>query len=167
MGYSANPYRKGSLDHEKTLLLLCAGTLLCAPSAGAIDFGIDLRIKAGTEVPAPIIVAEPPLFLIPPTLGFQVAVWVPYDMFRIDGLFYLHQEGTWRVAPGYNGPWKVIEHRPLPPGLAKRRLGDILALRDAEYGNYRQNKDGYRGKPYRPAKEKGHGKGRGKGRGRG
>jgi hypothetical protein len=152
---------------KKTLLLLCAAALFCAPSAGAIDFGVDLRIKAGADIPAPIIVADPPLFLVPPTLGFQVAVGVPYDMFCIDGFFYLHKGGAWHVAPGYNGPWKIIEHRHLPPGLAKRRLGDMLALRDAEYGNYRKNKNQYGGKSYRPKKEKGGGNGNGKGKGKG
>jgi len=110
---------------KKMLLLLCAIPLFCAPSAGAVDFGIDLRIKAGADIPPPIIVADPPLFLVPPTLGFQVAVGVPFDMFLIDGRFYLHKGGAWHIAPGYNGPWKVVEHRHLPPGLDKRSMETI------------------------------------------
>jgi len=158
---------------KKALFLLCGVLLFCTTSAGAVDFGIDLRIKAGADIPAPIIVAEPPLFLAPPTLGFQVAVGVPYDMFLINGLFYLHNGGTWHIASGYNGPWTAVEHRHLPPGLAKRRVRDVLALRDAEYENYRKDKNRYGGKAYRPNKEKrggnghGHGKGKGKGRGNG
>jgi hypothetical protein len=43
----------------------------------------------------------------------------------------------------------------------------MLALRDAEYGNYRKNKNQYGGKSYRPKKEKGGGNGNGNGKGKG
>jgi len=139
---------------------LLFGALLGASPAPAADIGLDLNIHLGNHSPAPIIVEEAPLFLVPPTLGFRVAVGVPYDMFQVDGRFYLYKENAWYVAADFGGPWSTIRHNRLPPGLAKRRYAEIIALRDEEYGHYKRDRDHYKGKAYRPGKQdkEGHGK---------
>lgn len=146
---------------KKRLLALLVAALLGASPAIAADVGFDLSVNVGNRSPAPIIVQEPPLFLVPPTLGFQVAVGVPYDMFLIDGRYYLCQEKIWYVAPGYGGPWTVLKRDRLPPGLAKRRYAEVITLRDQEYGHYKRDRDHYKGKTYRPGNgnHEGHGKG--------
>ncbi|HXV20044.1 MAG TPA: hypothetical protein VD811_03505 [Desulfuromonadales bacterium] len=149
---------------RKAPLFLLAAALFGISPALASDLGLDLNLHLGNRSPAPIIVEEPPLFLVPPTLGFQVAVGVPYDMFLISGRYYLCRDNTWYVAPGYGGPWGVIQHDRLPPGLAKRRYTEIIALRDEEYGHYKRDRGHYRGKAYRPGKAEkaGHGNGKDK-----
>jgi len=129
----------------KNLLFLLVVAALCGSNPTlAADIGYDIDIHIGNRSPAPIIVNEPPLFLVPAALGFQVAVGVPYDMFRIDGRFYLCRNEVWYVAPGYGGPWTVMQRNRLPPGLAKRRYAEIIALRNEEYGRFQENRERYR-----------------------
>jgi hypothetical protein len=147
----------------KTLFALLLSILLCASAAWAGDVGFNLDLHIGSQPMAPITVSEPPLFLTPPELGFQVAVGAVYDMFRIDGRFYLCREGRWYAASRYDGPWQGIGPKHLPPGLAKKRYRDVLRLRDAEYAHYRKARKQYNGKLYRPEKSNpARGKGRGK-----
>lgn len=149
---------------KKALPVLLLTALFGASPVFAADIGLDINVHLGSRSPAPIIVEEAPLFLVPPTLGFQVAVGVPYDMFYIEGRYYLCKGKVWHVAPGYGGPWTVIQRERLPPGLAKRRYAEIIALRDEEYGHYKRDRDHYKGKAYRPGKteKEGHGKGKNK-----
>ncbi len=150
----------------KKIVLLLAAVLLAAPAAYAGDVGFDFDLHIGNRAEPPIVVQEPPMFLVPPELGFQVAVGVAFDMFRIDGRFYTCRDGHWYVAPYYDGPWEGIGPRQLPPGLAKKRYVEIIRYRDAEYARYRKEKHHYHGKSYRP--EKGHhGQGNGNGNGKG
>lgn len=149
----------------KKLVLLLAAALLAAPAAYAGDVGFDLDLHIGNRAERPVAVHEPPLFLVPPELGFQVAVGVAFDMFRIDGRFYLCREGRWYVAPYYDGPWEGIGPKHLPPGLAKKRYTEIIRFRDAEYARYRNEKHHYHGKSYRPEKGR-HRKGNGNGKGK-
>ena len=152
---------------RKELSILAAAALFGASPAMAGDVGFDLNIHVGNRSPAPIIVQEPPLFLVPPALGFHVAVGSPYDMFFIDGRYYLCKEKVWYVAPGYGGPWAAIQRDRLPPGLAKRRYAEVIALRDREYGDYKRDRDHYKGKTFHPGKGEKGGQGKGnKGKGK-
>jgi len=147
---------------RRALPVLLAAALFGASPALATDIGLDLNVHLGSRAPAPIIVDEAPLFLVPAALGFQVAVGVPYDMFHIDGRFYLCREKAWYVAAYYGGPWTAVSRDRLPPGLAKRRYAEIIALRDEEYRHYEKERDHYKGRTYRPGKggKDGHGKGK-------
>lgn len=135
---------------KKVLPVLLAALLGGASPALATDVGVDLNIHLGNRAPAPIIVEEPPLFLVPATLGFHVAVGVPYDMFYLSGRYYLCRENAWYVAPAYGGPWAVVVHDRLPPGLRKHKFKELVAVRDAEYRRYRREDNHYRGKTFKP-----------------
>jgi len=142
----------------RMVTLLLAVTLLTAPAveqAQASDVGFDLNLHIGSRPRTPIVIQEPPLFLAPSTLGFHVAVGVPYDMVYIDGRYYAYQGGGWFMAPSYNGPWRGVGPKHLPPGLAKRRHTEIVRMREAEYARYRKDRQHYRGQSFRP--DKGHG----------
>lgn len=152
---------------KRTLLLLVSAILLAAPSVRADSVGIDLHMRLGDPAPPPVVIVEPPVFLYPPTLGFYVAVGVPYDCFFLDGRYYIHKGGVWYAAPHYTGPWFIVQHSHLPPGLVKHKYPRIIELRDAEFRTYKANRTGYGGKTFHPGKgggggeEKGHGKGKG------
>jgi hypothetical protein len=137
---------------KKAFSLLVAMFLGGAWPATAGDVGFDLNLHIGNQAPAPIIVDEPPLFLVPESLGFHVAVGVPYDMFHIEGSFYLCKQEMWYVAPSYSGPWQLTRRDRLPPGLAKRRYADVIALRNEEYRYFQQDPAHYKNKSYRPGK---------------
>ncbi len=135
---------------RQTLAILLAAVLCGAAPAAATDVGLDLNLHLGSRSPAPIIVEEPPLFLVPPALGIHVAVGVPYEMFYVGGRYYYAKGETWYVSPAYGGPWAVIVHDRLPPGLRKHKVRELVALRDDEYRRYRREGQHYHGKSYRP-----------------
>jgi len=152
---------------KRTFLLLLGAVLLAAPTSRASDVGIDLHLRLGEPAPPPVYIAEPPVFLYPPGLGFYVAVGVPYDCFYVDGHYYVYKERAWYAAPHYTGPWFIVRHDHLPPGLAKHSYPKIIELRDAEYRFYQKNRTGYKGKTFHPGKGGGEEKGKGKGNGKG
>lgn len=156
---------------KRTALILLAAALLAAPAVRADDVGIDLHIRLGDPAPAPVVIAEPPVFLYPQPLGFYVAVGVPYDLFYLDGRYYSYRGDVWYVAPHYGGPWYFAKPGHLPPGLVKHKYPKIIELRDAEYRVYKKDRAGYRGKMFDPGKghgkdKGGHGNGKGKGKGK-
>lgn len=141
--------------------------------ASNIGWNVNVNVGSGHTAPAPvmvpIIVEEPPLFLMPASLGFHVAVGIPYDMFRINGQFYVFHGQGWYMGSHYNGPWQAVSYDHLPRGLRKHKHAAMVSYRDAEYRHYEKNRNNYRGKSYRPQKSKGHGndgKGHGKNKGR-
>lgn len=133
-----------------------------SPALASSDVGFDLNINIGNKprvvVPAPapvpvVVIEEPPVFITPPGLGFFVAVDVPYDIFYISGSYFLFRDDHWYRSSHYRGPWGVVKHKHLPPGLRKHRIERIRHFRDDEYRVYRGEHDHYRGKRFRPEKE--------------
>jgi hypothetical protein len=146
--------------------------------AGDVDWNVNINLgsgRAGRPVgvplpppgpPVPVIVNEPPLFLVPASLGFWVAVGVPYDMVFIDGRYYLFHGNYWHVSSRHHGPWSPVLHEHLPPGLRKHKYSKIRDHRDREYYRYEKEGGRYRGQAYRPEHKKGKREHPGKGKGR-
>jgi hypothetical protein len=111
--------------------------------AKAANVGVNVNFNLG-------LLPEPPVFIAPPSLGFFVAVGIPYDMFLFGSNYYMYRNDAWYISRGYNGPWGVIEYRRLPRGLRKHKYEQIISIRDQEYRVYEQDRDHYRGKHYRP-----------------
>jgi hypothetical protein len=155
---------------KRSAFVLLVSLLLAVPAARATDVGVDLHIRLGDPAPAPVVIAEPPVFLYPPGLGVYAAVGVPYDLYFLDDRYYCHRHGVWYVAPHYGGPWYYVRPGHLPPGLLKHKYPRVIELRDDEYRLYRKQGSAYHGKTFRPKKGKppehkgGHGKGGGKGK---
>ncbi len=150
---------------KKLLLSLAFTGLLAVPAVAEVHVNVNLGIPA----PVPVIVVEPPLFLVPPSLGFEVAVGIDADLFHIDSRYYNCRDGIWYIGSRFNGPWTVVGHDRLPRGLRKHRLERVHAFRDEEYRHYRRDEKGYRGRAFRPEHErdKEHGKEHGKDKGNG
>lgn len=148
---------------KKVLFILPWMLLLGVLPAFAGGINLDLNVHLGDQGGEPVIVSEPPLFLQSAILGLQVSVGTAGAMFHLDGRYFLFRNRHWLVAPAYRGPWTVIRHDRLPPGLAKRSDREILALRDEEYQRYKHGR--YHGRTFRPGKAR-HGWGRGKRHGR-
>lgn len=138
----------------KRFTLLLAAFALLAPGVAGAD-GIRIPLP-----PVPIIVPDPPLFLVPPQLDFKVAVDSPYDLFLIDNRYYVFKDRSWYVGPAYGGPWKPILFERLPTSLRKHKLHFIRGERDREYHRYRQDRHYDRSRAYRP--ERHHGEDRDK-----
>lgn len=158
----------------KRILLAAVALLACgAQAAFAGNVGVNLNINVG-EPQRQVVVAPPPpvyveqpayvpaetvrieddvQFLYPPTLGFYVAVGVPYDLFYIRNSYFLFRDGRWFQAPSSRGPWVVQRTRDLPPVLRRHRMERIRECRTREYAIYNRDRDHYRGKHFRRDKE--------------
>lgn len=134
-------------------------------SAQATDVGVDINLSFGNRPkpaeaivvppppPAPLIVVdEPPEFVSLPGIGFYAAIGVPYDLFYLSNNYYLFRGNAWYRAPYFNGPWTVVKHKSLPPGLRRHKYERIVYLRDEEYRHFRDDRDHYRGRFFRPEK---------------
>jgi hypothetical protein len=145
--------------YRKSMVVALFMVVATASAVGASsNVGVDVNINVGTPPlppPAPpmVVVQGPPVFIMPPSLGFYVAVGVPYDLFHVGGTYYLYQGNSWYRAPYYNGPWKGMKYKQLPPGLRKHRHDQIISYRDQEYRVYRDEQERYRGRHFKPDKE--------------
>jgi hypothetical protein len=98
-------------------------------------------------------IEEPPDFVYPDSLGFYVAVGIPYDLFYIGNTYYMYRDNAWYRAPHYRGPWVVTRYKHLPSGLRRHKFERIRYYRDHEYRVYREEHDRYRGRHFRPERE--------------
>lgn len=134
-------------------------------SAQAADVGFDVNLNINNQArprevfmrpalaPQPIFIQEAPEFVLPPGLGFYVAVGVPYDLYCISDSYFLFKRGIWYRAPYYNGPWAAVSYRSLPYGLRKQRHERVTLIRDEEYRRFRDDGEGYSARHFRPDKE--------------
>ncbi|HEY5975914.1 MAG TPA: hypothetical protein VIU41_14355 [Geobacteraceae bacterium] len=129
---------------------------------------VNVNLNVGVPVvPAPVVVAppppprtvviediqEPPDFILPSSLGFYIAVGLPYDLVYIDNRYYQYRNNVWYRAPHYRGPWTTVKYKHLPPGLRRHKVERIRYYRDEEYHVYQRERDHYHGRHFRPEKE--------------
>jgi hypothetical protein len=148
---------------KKTALLLAIAAILAASTVLA---EVSVNVNVGVPgprviVPAPparVVVSAPPAvlfdvapyFLAPSSLGFYVGVDTPYDIIFSSDYYYLYYGNSWHRGRHHNGPWVEIPYRSLPPGIRKHRIERIREYRDREYRVYRDDRDHYRGRHFRP-----------------
>lgn len=166
--------------NARLIILIFAAVMAASPNPSTassdVDFGININIGNRPPPPPPpvqIVIEEPPQFIYPSSLGFFVAIGIPYDMFYISNRYYIYRGDRWYFAPTYNGPWRVISYQRIPVPLRSHRIEVIRERRDREFRAYSRDRDNYRGRYYRPeaARRDRHGdregrEGRGEGRGR-
>ena len=143
---------------KKTVLVLVTAVITAASSAQA-----EVHVNVNVGVPAPrVIVSAPPavhfdvapLFVAPSRLGFYVGVDTPYDIVFSSDFYYLYYGNSWHRARHHNGPWLQVPYRQLPPGIRRHRIEQIRSYRDREYRVYRNDRDHYRGRHFRPDHER-------------
>jgi hypothetical protein len=130
---------------KKLLAVATAVVLFGAASMARADVGFSINVGG-----PPIVISQPPDFIYPSELGFGVAVGVPYDMFYLDGTYFVYRGGGWYRTPYYGGSWIKVRSRELPPQLRRNRIGRIHEYRDREYRVYASDRDHYRGQRFRP-----------------
>lgn len=113
----------------------------------------EVNVDVNFSIPGlRIALSSPPDFIMPPSLGFYVAVGTPYDLYRVNSNYYVFQNNAWYRGAYYNGPWQVVNYQQLPQDLRRHKHEQIRAIRDKEYRHYRENRNTYRGKYYKPDK---------------
>jgi hypothetical protein len=133
-----------------------------AASSAIAEVSISVNIGNPPPPPRHVMVSSSPsirfeaapLFLAPSSLGFYVGVDTPYDIIFSSNLYYLYYGNSWHRAGHYNGPWVEVPYRELPPGIRKHRIEQIRSYRDREYRVYRNEREGYRGRNFRPGNER-------------
>ncbi len=109
--------------------------------------------SAAFGAPGPrIVLSIHPDFIMPPSLGFYVAVGTPYDLYRVNNNYYVFHNNAWYRGAYYNGPWRAVDYQQLPQSLRRHNHEQIRAIRDEEYRQYHDNRDSYRGKHFKPDK---------------
>jgi hypothetical protein len=146
---------------KKTVLILLLALIMMASSAIA---EVSVSVNIGTPPPPPrhvMVSSSPlirfeaaPLFLAPSRLGFYVGVDTPYDIIFSSDFYYLYYGNSWHRAGNYNGPWVEVPYRELPQGIRKHRIEQIRSYRDREYRVYRNDRESYRGRNFRPGHER-------------
>jgi len=104
----------------------------------------------------PVVIEEPPEFVLPPELGFYVAVGVPYNLFFLNNVYYVCRDNIWYSSPYYYGPWSRTYYRNIPYALNRFPFERIRHYRDNYYGRYQRYGawDGYR--HFRPERHGSH-----------
>lgn len=147
---------------KKAVIILGLSALMATSSAQA---EVNLSVQIGTPpppLPHRVVVSSPPsvffevapLFIAPSRLGFYVGVDTPYDIIFSSDYFYLYYGNSWHRSSHHNGPWVEVPYRELPPGIRRHRIEQIRSYRDREYRVYRSDRDHYRGRQFRPDRER-------------
>jgi hypothetical protein len=128
---------------------LSAAIMAMIVTASAAWCEVNLNVSIGLPLPT-IVIAEPPEFILPSSLGFYVAVGTPYDLYQVDNVYFLFRDNRWFKSPYYNGPWREVRHKKLPKVLRRHNYERIRYYRDEEYRHYRHDRHKYRGRYFRP-----------------
>ncbi len=142
---------------KKTVLVIVLAVMTAASSVQA---GVNVNLNVGVPTPR-VVVSSPsvrfevaPLFVAPSRLGFYVGVDTPYDIIFSSDLYYLYYGNSWHNSRHYNGPWVEVPYRELPQAIRTHRIEQIRSYRDREYRVYRNDRDHYRGRQFRPDRER-------------
>lgn len=87
----------------------------------------------------PVVLDDVPEFVLPPELGFYVAVGVPYDMYFYNNSYWVNRGSIWYSSAYYNGPWSQVYYSNVPYVFNRYPFERIRHYRDAYYGRYRQH----------------------------
>jgi hypothetical protein len=143
---------------------IAAAVVMVVAGAAAAHAGVNLNVNLNVpavvapvpppsyqpEVPAQLVLDEPPRFIYSPELGFYLSVDVPYDIAYINRSYYLYSGGYWYLSRTYWGPWAVVSQHRLPSGLRRYRYEQIRNFRDRQYQVYMHDRERYRGTWYHP-----------------
>lgn len=124
---------------SKMLMLAgVAGMLMASPSAQALA---DVNVHIGDRPARAFVIDRPPTFIQLATPGFSVSVGAPYDIVLAGNFYYLYDHGQWYRSNRYNGPWRSVGFRELPPRIRRYRIEQIRRFRDEEYRRHRDRYD--------------------------
>jgi hypothetical protein len=143
--------------NKSAMILLLAVLAATSPVKAEVNVNVNVGVPGQRVVvagPPVVLFSTPPLFVTPSRLGFYVGVDTPYDIIFSSDFYYLYYGNSWHRSHYHNGPWVEVPYRQLPPGIRKHRIEQIRSYRDREYRVYRNDRDHYRGRQFRPDHER-------------
>ncbi|WP_236848293.1 hypothetical protein [Chlorobaculum limnaeum] len=131
--------KKETMMKSKMLMLAgVAGMLMSSPTVDALA---DVQVNIGGGPRAAYVIDRPPRFIELATPGFSISYGAPYDIVLYGNNYYLYDSGQWYRSPRYNGPWRSVRVRELPPRIRRYRIEQIRRFRDNEYRRHRDRYD--------------------------
>lgn len=124
----------------KSKMLMLAGVAGMLMSSPSVDALADVNVHIGGGPRTAFVIERPPRFIQLATPGFSVSYGAPYDIVLYGNSYYLYDHGDWYRSGRYNGPWRPVRMRELPPRIRRYRIEQIRSFRDDEY---RRNRDRY------------------------
>ncbi|HOP40387.1 MAG TPA: hypothetical protein PLI53_05035 [Geobacteraceae bacterium] len=127
--------------------------LSVGPGGVGLNIGLPWVVAtAPVAAPAPVAVPEygypddayepvaeeVPEFVMPPELGFYVAVGLPYDLFFYNNSYYICRGNIWYNSAYYNGPWTRVYYSNVPYVFNRFPFERIHHYRDTYYRHYRR-----------------------------
>jgi hypothetical protein len=91
----------------RRLLLLS----LLLPTLGSAQVSASAQIRFDLPVVLPQLVVVSP--------GIQVVPSVGYEVFRVDGFYWVRHGGRWYRSRSHQGGWVVMQASRVPPGLTR------------------------------------------------
>lgn len=157
--------------------LACLALLAGTAHAGNVDFSIGINVgnrpvpvsyepvyapapppvryePVYVPAPQPVVIVEPPQFVLSPSLGFYVAMDIPYDLFYVGNRYYLSRNGAWYGGASYRGPWATVKYRSLPRELRRYPVATIRQHRDRDYRHWCNDNDHRRWQSFRPERDR-------------
>jgi hypothetical protein len=130
---------------KKNHLLAGPAMLLAAllASAPVLDAAAEVHVNVNLG-PPPIMVAQPPEVVMVPGSNVYFVPDVDYDVFFYNGFWWSPRGDRWYRARGYNGPWRVVARRIVPPPVFRvprdyRRV--YLRERHVPYGQWKRERE--------------------------
>jgi hypothetical protein len=145
-----------------------AGVLLAAVAVQGASAEVNVNVNLG---PPPVVVSEPPEVVLVPGSSVYFVPSVNYDLFYYNGFWWSPRGDRWYRAREYNGPWRGVSRRIVPPPLVRvprdyRRV--YVRERHIPYGQWKKERgDHGRGRHGGWQEHGGRGEGRGQGEGHG
>jgi hypothetical protein len=102
----------------KRRILAAMLTLGLASQAHAAT-NLNVSLQIGTPPPAPVIVSEPHVMLVPGTTVWVVRESWDYDCFRSGGWWFAWRSGHWYRARHWRGPFAYCETRYVPVAVTR------------------------------------------------
>ncbi len=94
---------------RKTALSICLAGVLAAPLTASAQATVDFRINLPLVLPQLVVVSP----------GVEVVPDVDYEVFHVDGWYWVRHQDGWYRSRSHRGGWVAVPVRGVPPGLMR------------------------------------------------
>lgn len=94
---------------RKTALPFFLAVAILAPLAASAQATVDVRIALPLVLPRLVVVSP----------GIEVVPDVDYEVFHVDGWYWVRHDDGWYRSRSHRGGWAPVPVRGVPPGLVR------------------------------------------------
>jgi hypothetical protein len=93
------------------------------PTAAVAQVSVNVNVGVPPPPPPVVLVAPPPLVVVPGVTVVSYAPSVQLDLFTFQNRWYYSHAGYWYAGPTYKGPWVFVPVEKLPPPIVAVPVG--------------------------------------------